>query len=235
MALKARVTCVLLGGLLCNEKIFSHQAESLSSTAQVEIHQINATSVAAAVDDVLAKRMGSFALVGYSLGAAVAMACAIRAPERVSHLGLIAANPYEPRSDQLKVWRHWHYLATHGRFEQAIDEVGRGMLRSGTDDPHAQRVRAMAEAVGPTSFVRQLRLQASRTEMIGELSNITAPTLVMGGARDPLVPVEYQEVIATAITGAELCIDSDAGHLLPWERALKVSGGITELLSRPVG
>ena len=49
------------------------------------------------------------------------------------------------------------------------------------------------------------------------LQSVTAPTLVIHGADDPLVPVEGGKDTAEAIPGAELLIIDGMGHEMPPE------------------
>ena len=49
------------------------------------------------------------------------------------------------------------------------------------------------------------------------LASVTAPTLVIHGAEDPLVPVEGGKDTAEAIAGAKLLIIDKMGHSLPKE------------------
>jgi pimeloyl-ACP methyl ester carboxylesterase len=49
----------------------------------------------------------------------------------------------------------------------------------------------------------------------GGFADITAPTLVVHGDRDPLFPVPHGEALRDAIPGAELLILNDTGHDVP--------------------
>ena len=57
------------------------------------------------------------------------------------------------------------------------------------------------------------------------LQNVIAPTLVLHGDSDPLVPVECGVDTAQAIPGAKLEIIEGMGHALPkalWERVIDI-------------
>jgi pimeloyl-ACP methyl ester carboxylesterase len=64
------------------------------------------------------------------------------------------------------------------------------------------------------------------------LARITAPTLVISGAADPLVPVENARLLANRIPGARLSIVADGGHLWLLEHAKTAAALIDEFLSR---
>ena len=53
----------------------------------------------------------------------------------------------------------------------------------------------------------------SDATLLGRLSAVTVPVLVVWGAADRIVPIEYGRAYAGAIPGAEFRLISDAGHL----------------------
>lgn len=70
----------------------------------------------------------------------------------------------------------------------------------------------------------------NRQEVLPQFAGI--PTLVMGGERDLLTPVEHSQTIAAAITGAELEVIPGAGHLAVLEQHELVSRRLAEFLRR---
>jgi pimeloyl-ACP methyl ester carboxylesterase len=54
-------------------------------------------------------------------------------------------------------------------------------------------------------------------DFLGELTKITAPTLIVWGDRDAFCPRRDQEILAAAIAGAQLVVYAGAGHALHWE------------------
>jgi pimeloyl-ACP methyl ester carboxylesterase len=64
---------------------------------------------------------------------------------------------------------------------------------------------------------------ADRTEALGKVS---APTLVIHGAVDPLVTVSGGEATAKAVPGADLVIFEDMGHDLPEPRLPEIVAAI---------
>ena len=52
----------------------------------------------------------------------------------------------------------------------------------------------------------------------GRLRRITAPTLIVAGAEDGLVPLAYAETFAAEIPGARLEVIEGAAHWLPFEK-----------------
>jgi pimeloyl-ACP methyl ester carboxylesterase len=64
----------------------------------------------------------------------------------------------------------------------------------------------------PQGVARQLAAVISSGSRKQELGSVTAPTLVIHGSLDPLVPVEHGRATAEAIPGAELLVIDELGH-----------------------
>jgi pimeloyl-ACP methyl ester carboxylesterase len=104
------------------------------------------------------------------------------------------------------------YLAHCVAFSQVI--AGRAY----PVDESAQRDQALAEvkrAYNPTGFWRHIAAIAATGDLRSRLANITAPTLVLHGSDDPLVPPEAGKDTAANIKGSELLIIEGMGHDLP--------------------
>ena len=104
------------------------------------------------------------------------------------------------------------YLAHCVAFSQVI--AGRGY----PFDESAQRDQALAEvkrAYNPSGFWRHIAAIAATGDLRLRLANITAPTLVLHGSDDPLVPPESGQDIAANIKAAKLLIIDGMGHDFP--------------------
>ena len=64
------------------------------------------------------------------------------------------------------------------------------------------------------------------------IGNINAPTLVLTGQEDILVPVRMLEELAAGIAGAELVVLEGAGHGVYYEAADKFNLAILDFLSK---
>ena len=59
-----------------------------------------------------------------------------------------------------------------------------------------------------------------------ETGTITAPTLIIWGARDELLSWEDERALATAIPGSRLVVYEDTGHLVLWEQPERVASDL---------
>jgi pimeloyl-ACP methyl ester carboxylesterase len=75
---------------------------------------------------------------------------------------------------------------------------------------------AAAQPTPESSFARQM-MAILASDRLDRLGSITAPTLVVHGLEDPLVPPANGAAIARAIPGARLVELPGCGHLPMWE------------------
>ena len=104
------------------------------------------------------------------------------------------------------------YIAHCVSFSKVI--AGRGY----PFDESAQRDQALAEvkrAYNPSGFWRHIAAIAATGDLRSRLADISAPTLVLHGTDDPLVPPEAGKDTAANIKGAELHIVDGMGHDFP--------------------
>ena len=162
-------------------------------------------------------------VLGVSMGGMIAQLVALRHPERVDRLVLIATHAggktvTPPTPAALRV------LMGDGSGSTA--EITRAAMTTitapGFAARHPEAIDAMvANAVAlptPTAtFARQMQaiMTSDRTD---RLAHIQAPTLVVHGDADPLVPHPNGELLARHIPAARLVTLPGCGHMPMWER-----------------
>ncbi len=115
-------------------------------------------------------------------------------------------------------------------------ETGASMLRliSYPDSARADDAfevaagRAFDRSYYPEGAKRQLLAIITDTGRHGRLAKVKAPTLVIHGAADPLVPLGNSEDIARRIPGARLEVINEMAHDLPPSQVSKMLSLITE-------
>lgn len=104
-----------------------------------------------------------------------------------------------------------------------------------------RRVRARARVrwargVAPTGTARQLLAIRADGDRTSRLAGVTAPTLVLHGADDPLIDVSGGHATAAAIAGAQLEIVDGWGHDLPVALLDRVAAPVLDhLAAHPIG
>lgn len=173
-----------------------------------------ATRAAGAVE---ALGVGPVTVVGHSLGGRVAALQALDHPTTVSRLVLVdaALNPayisplgkrlLTPRELQLTQWLSGLLGRGVGPLQPSDNDHSGGLV-----GPYLRRARyeALADPRALQMYLREL-LTGEVEQRLGQLQ---LPTLVITGARDPLVSPRQARRAAELIPGAELCVLPRAMH-----------------------
>jgi len=166
-------------------------------------------------------------VVGVSMGGMIAQVFAATRPQRVRTLTSIMSTTGNPRpSIALGKARALRALLqrppSNPTIEQAVDHLlfVFGVIGSPGFQQHAAQLRPHFERVArrglyPAGTSRQLAAILASGDRRGMLHGITAPTLVIHGADDPLVRIAGGRDTAANIHGARLKIIPGMGHDFP--------------------
>ena len=171
------------------------------------------------LDDLAIERVH---LYGFSLGGMVAQQIALRHPARVRSLVLGATHSGGRRAaaPDPEVVAFIRRRGTVPSEEAAWASVPYNYgARSRTE--HVDRIaedieRRLRSPFNERAYRAQL-LAASLHNCLGRLERIGAPTLIVHGARDRMIPVANARMTAERVPGARLKILKAAGHLYPTE------------------
>jgi pimeloyl-ACP methyl ester carboxylesterase len=179
-------------------------------------------------------------IVGASMGGMIAQIMAIRFPERVKTLTSIMSTTGEaglpPPQPAVMAAMLAPPPLTVSAFIEANVQVAR-LLRTYSDvaeeaTDRARATRAAARGLNPQGGVRQVAAIMASGSRKEALAGVKAPTLVIHGADDPLVPVEGGRATARAIPGAKLLVLERMGHTLPRTVWPRIIDAIVELTRR---
>ena len=210
-------------GLLCDERLWRHQAGGLADlvAGQILIPDVTGEdTVAGTARGILEDAPERFALAGLSMGGYVSLEVMRQAPGRVEALALLDTSARPDTPEQTEARLALVELARNGRF----DEVWRGLLPKVVHPDRVgepglrSAVREMAHAVGPEGFERQERAIIGRPDSRPDLPDISCPTLVVCGRDDALTPPHLHEELAEGVPGAQLHQINHCGHLSTLER-----------------
>jgi pimeloyl-ACP methyl ester carboxylesterase len=224
---------VFVPGLLCDDRLWRHQAEHLADLADPIIADvtrgISMPEMAYAVLDAAPER---FALAGLSMGGYVALQIMRDAPERVARLALLDTSARPDTPEQTTARRELIELSQEGRFDEVPRRLLPNIIRSDRldDERLTSIVFTMAEAVGPEAFVRQEEAIIGRPDSREDLPGISCPTLVLCGREDALTPMNLHEEMAALIPGSRLRVIEKCGHLSALERPEGVTAALREWL-----
>ncbi len=159
-------------------------------------------------------------LLGWSLGAQVAIAAAPLARARLAALVLVSGTPRFTESE------HWSHglparsveglaLRVQRDAPRAVARFFEGMFAEGElDDAGRARAEAARAAVAPAdpAALRSGLDVLAREDLRAALPALDLPVLVLHGDRDPVCPPGAARALATAIPGARLALLPGAGH-----------------------
>ncbi len=204
-------------------------ARDLPGNAQAAVEALDAEGIDRAI------------LVGHSLGAAIAAWTATEHPERVA--GLVLAAPAANRASLATVDR-WLAAPVAGPLTSAAALTGLGLTLSAA--PLRRRIaqraeleeaylrtsaRVMLSAWARRAFTAEQRfLVRDLPRLEQRLEAVQAPTLILTGAEDRIVPPAAPRALAGQIAGARLLELRGAGHLLPQRHAQQVAEAVMRAL-----
>ncbi len=174
---------------------------------------------------------------GASMGGMIAQHLAAGHPDRVRSLTLIMTTSGSRRLPQ-PAWKVRRALLARPASSATADVVAhlqRMLAIIGSpaypSEPAWQRARLQAmvqRAWNPAGTVRQLAAVMADGDRSALLPRITAPTRVIHGAADPLVPAAAGRDLAARIAGAVADIVPGMGHDLPPQLFERLADGIAE-------
>ena len=164
-------------------------------------------------------------IVGASMGGMIAQLVAVEHPDRVLSLTSIMSTTGNPAVPPARAEAMAALTAPMAPDADLATILTRGAMVSkaiGSPGYPADdaRLRANVErdynrSFHPTGAMRQMAAIVADGDRRARLKGVTAPTLVIHGADDPLVPVEGGRDTASAIAGATILEVPGMGHDLP--------------------
>jgi len=217
---------------------FDHRDTGRSSVVDFDAHPYTIGDLARDCLAVLdGHGLGSAHVAGISLGGVIAQWLAVHAPHRVRSLTVLSSTPMgrDPRPARARAQAGQPadpddlppptpaFLAhvAAGRppgveSDVALFRVFNGPVRP-FDEPaaRAQLELALSRATDPAAAAHHDRAAyRDDPDLHAPLSSITAPTSIVHGEQDPLLPLAHGEALAAAIPGAVLHVVPGMGHSL---------------------
>ncbi|MEC5387925.1 alpha/beta fold hydrolase [Uliginosibacterium sp. H3] len=193
------------------------------------------------VDDWAARQLDEIpagaVVIGWSLGAMLAMAIAARAPQHISRLVLLAATPsFVKRAD----WPHALDVETTTAFRNNFRDnpartLDRFIALQALGDK--ERANVVAQLRASIADVRQhngalahgLRL-LEQSDLRGALPPASMRCLLIHGEQDALMPVAATHWLAQRWSGSETMIMPDVGHAAFLSQPVAVAARIRQFI-----
>jgi pimeloyl-ACP methyl ester carboxylesterase len=152
-------------------------------------------------------------VVGTSLGGWIAAELAVARPDRVQRLVLTAAAGIKLEG----VERFDFFLHP---IEETLLHLFHDPARTAQLLPTVPTVDVIVQAYREAAALARLAWNPYlyNPKLEPRLRRVSAPTLVIWGKNDAILPAEYGHRFASKIPGATLHLISDCGHLVPFEK-----------------
>jgi proline iminopeptidase len=194
--------------------------------------------------------LGTYAVLGHSYGAIVALQNAVDFPgaaaqtivssgvPSASFLADVDANlaAFEPEELRERVTQSWEQ-EKHVTTEEEVESLLSAQLPFHFGDPLDERIpeyerRTTGAAYSPDVLRRFANEEYGGIEVEDRLAAVTQPVLVLAGRKDRTCSVAAAEATAAAIPGAELVVFEHSGHMTFVEENERYLSVVGDFLAR---
>ncbi len=169
-----------------------------------------------------ALRLNAAVIVGHSMGGAIALTLALEYPKRVMALGLVGTGARLRVSPAIL-----ESTSSAETFSKAIDLISDLSFGpsafAGLKDLARRQILSTRHTVLHGDFVA-----CDRFDVMGRLSEIKVPTLILCGTEDRLTPLKYSEYLHHHIPQSQLITYPGAGHMVMLEEAQAVAQALSK-------
>lgn len=164
-----------------------------------------------------------FSIVGHSFGGKIAWSMAANQPDRVKALVLMAPDGFAPEA----LWgtKPYEVPVTMGLMKYSLPEYFiRQFLEAAFYDPQwltpnlVDRYHAMLRAPGVRSAILDRAEQTVYTNPVPRLKNIKAPTLLLWGANDAMIPSSNAASYSSVLRQSQTVVLPKLGHVIQEEQ-----------------
>jgi 3-oxoadipate enol-lactonase len=214
-------------------EVIAYDHRGVGASSRVE-HGFSIVDLAADAEGLLsALRLDSAHVLGFSMGGMVAQELSLAHPERVRTLTLASTycggeGSALATSQATRVLRD--AVATRDR-EAAVEgfwQVNVSKTFAADEQAHAEFMEiGLDKGVASVVVMEQMRAIVGH-DTTARLGEIEAPTLIVHGSEDMMLPVANAHQIAALMPGARLEIIEGAGHLFFWEQPRRAAELVLE-------
>ena len=149
-------------------------------------------------------------------GGRIALWLAVDHPELVSRMVLASVASETPSGSAMaERMAQWIALGEAGEWGEFFARMAVEMKPAGsvTAEAFGVAARFQPRPATPERFLGELNATIDPSSFVTDrLSEISAPTLVLAGGHDQIVPVAATRMVASAIPGSRLVVDAECGH-----------------------
>jgi pimeloyl-ACP methyl ester carboxylesterase len=171
---------------------------------------------------------GRAAVMGHSMGGAIAQVLALRQPAWLSGVILIATGA-RLRVDPQILEGLKPASISPGKFRETIDLICQRAYGPTTSEQMLRKGRHQLLSVEPATIYTDY-LACDKFDLMDRIKDIRVPTLILVGTIDRMTPPKYGQYLHDQIPNSELVEIEDGGHMLALEKPLEVTRAVTPFL-----
>ena len=159
--------------------------------------------------------IGPVHCIGLSMGGFIAMRLALRHPETVRDLVLMATTCQAEDPEKVELYEGMRQVLEGGGLESVVTALPVIFFRDDYIADHPEAVEAWIQSLrdgDPAGFARASRAVDHRDDISDQVGAIGVPTLVIHGTEDAAIDADRAEDLAERIPGARLEWIEGAGH-----------------------
>ncbi len=207
-----------------NERVFAVDLPGHGKSRGVGEHSIEAyaDSILAFIE---ALKLASAVLVGHSMGGAVALQAALEAPTRLIGLALLGS------AARLRVAPGLlQTLSDPARIEAGVDKIIENSFSPATSPRFVELARQRMLESRSSVLYGDFAACNTFEPPLDELRRITAPTLMIFGEQDGMVPAASGRALLEQLPHARLELVPAAGHMVMLEQPERVAALLSPFL-----
>jgi pimeloyl-ACP methyl ester carboxylesterase len=227
-----------LPGLICDRTAWQEQIDALADVADCSVADYGSLdSLSAMAAAVLRSAPERFSVAGHSMGGRVALEIYRLSPNRVARIALFNTGylPLPPGAAGEAETRNRMELVSLAQ-SQGMAAMVRQWLppmidsRRINDTVLTNAITEMMSRKTPEVFAAHVRALLARPDATPILEQIQCPALLLTGRDDGWSAPAQHALMAAKITGSQLVIVPDCGHMSMMERPVEVSAALRDWL-----
>lgn len=217
---------VFLHGFLCDPRLWQDVQSQLDYPGAVHLidfkHCKSLEDMLGQIEQIKEPR---FHLIGFSMGGYIAEVFALKYPEKIESLTLVAANvgalSEREQASRMKMADMLSRVQYKGISEK---EVTKFIHPSSAQNPHiVKTIMAMSAAYTSEMYVNQMRATLQREDLTESLDGQDFPILIIAGREDKVVSLASLEAFRAGIARSEFQVLSESGHYVPLEKSAELA------------
>lgn len=222
---------VFLPGTLTDNRLWLNQVSLFPNHEIINLRRQD--TLEGMLNDVASCVFDKFHLIGFSMGGYIAQEFALKHPQRVLSLTIIASSALGYPPNEKEVVLKTIPLIKPGVFKGITEKRLKDYLapQAYTNLELKSLIKSMSGEDAAEVYLRQLKATLDRRNLTKELSTLDLPITFIAGRDDNIVTYQMMEQTHQEISGSKLYTIEECGHFVPLEKPQELNQCLIESLS----